>query len=1217
MLLVPAQAGAAPPSLTEAQSPVVPVKGNASFSAGGGYARLILKLDEDVEPEVVTAGSILVIRFKRPVDVPVDKLADAVPDYVGMARRDPDGMAIRLALSRKVTVNAMTAGERFFVDLLPDGWKGLPPPLPQDVVRELAERARVAERQLRQQKIAQEARKRPPVRVRASVQPTFVRFVFELPPGIGVSSALEDKKLSLVFSQALTFDLADAKLVAPSNISGIEQRTEGDGAVVSFATLGDVSVHSFREDANYVIDIGAEQAGKPAAPLLPVAEAKDAAKDTGKDTGRDAHAKDSHNDVREAKAAASVPPKPAAPASIPAAAPVAAAPAEPPPVQIMDEIKAAAAPPADAPAAPPPAKEPPAKEAPAQEPAMSAPRPPAAAEAPSAPPTSAPQPQAAPARDDGIKVQAARNSDGLRLTFPLGAAMPAAVFRRGETVWLVLDDIRTINTEAIRRDGGSLIGDVSAQRLDKGQAIRIRLGRPQLASLTGDNGALVLTFADTVEAPSQPLTATRNIADPARAHVAVMMAGPATVHRLADPDAGDALTVVTAPLPARGFVKRQDFVEFSLLESVHGVVVQSNADDLSVTASTDRVVLTRPGGLTLSSAALAPAQRLGAGPKPLFDIAEWDENREAVFNKRYDVLVAAAGQASGDDKLAANLDFARFYLARGFYAEAKGVMDLVLAKAKPGTEDATALIIRAIANILGNRPAAGLKDLANPVISNGYDLQLWKGLAAARQEKWPEAREKFKNAEFTIAALPKDLQREVLMAAMRASLEVKDYAGASARSNDIDLIGIPDRLKPAVMLMRAEIGEAMGREKDALAGYRDVMASDDRASASEARLREIALRQKRGDISPEDALAGLETLAVTWRGDDIELEALQQLARIYAARGRYMDSFAAARLATRLSPNSDVSRETQDETSALFAQLYLGEKGDTLPPIQALGMFYDYRELTPIGRRGDEMIRRLAERLAAVDLLDQAADLLQYQVDHRLEGAARAQVAARLATIYLMNRKPDRAASVLRATRLADLAGELRQQRMLLEARAQSDIGRHDLALDIVSNLGGREVTRLRSDIFWAARRWRESAEQIELYYGDRWKDFQPLSAAEKGDVIRAAIGYALAEDALGLARFREKYGPKMSEGADRVAFDIASQPAVASSAEFAEIAKMAAAVDTLDGFLREMKFRFPDATVARAPVTQPPAANAAPAEPASTGKLPKIGGVKSANAAR
>jgi hypothetical protein len=221
-------------------------------------------------------------------------------------------------------------------------------------------------------------------------------------------------------------------------------------------------------------------------------------------------------------------------------------------------------------------------------------------------------------------------------------------------------------------------------------------------------------------------------------------------------------------------------------------------------------------------------------------------------------------------------------------------------------------------------------------------------------------------------------------------------------------------------------------------------------------------------------------------------------------------------------------------------------------------------------------------------------------------------VAARLAMVYLTNRKPDRAIGALRATRIADLSGELRQQRLLLEARAQSDIGRHDLALEIISNIAGREAIRLRSDIYWASRHWRESSEQIELYYADRWRDFKPLSAVEKGDVIRAVVGYALAEDAIGLARFREKYAPLMSGDADRAAFETASKPAVANSAEFAEIARMAAGVDTLDGFLREMKTRFPDAT---AKATLPP--ETPKADPFTTGSLPRIIGLTRADAAR
>jgi len=124
--------------------------------------------------------------------------------------------------------------------------------------------------------------------------------------------------------------------------------------------------------------------------------------------------------------------------------------------------------------------------------------------------------------------------------------------------------------------------------------------------------------------------------------------------------------------------------------------------------------------------------------------------------------------------------------------------------------------------------------------------------------------------------------------------------------------------------------------------------------------------------------------------------------------------------------------------------------------------------------------------------------------------------------------------------------------------------------------------------------------------------NYPPLTPSEKSDVIRAVVGYALAEDALGLARFREKYAPLMNVGADKVAFDTASKPTSTNSSEFAAIAKMAASVDTLDGFLREMKTRFPDAT-ARAPL---PPENAR-GEPVHTGSLPEIVGLKRVEAKR
>lgn len=1175
-------------SITAEAAPADPVKGEATLTAQPGYARLVLKFKEDVPTEVIVAGAILVIQFKNSVDVPIDLLADSAPAYVGSVRRDPDGTAIRMALTQKVSVNVMTAGERVFIDLLPEKWVGLPPALPAEVVKELSERALAAERALRMQKIADEAKKRPPVRVRASVQPTFVRFVFEMPDGVNVSSSLGTEKFTLSFTAPLVFDLADAKIAMPANITSINQKIDGEASRVDIALVGEADIHSFREDKNYVVDVAFEPSQKPqtvspAKSSVPGDKASEFAQPTSEQIARlmKPDAKPSEIKPPEVKQ--------------PDVKPVDAKPPAPSPEAKTEAVIAKPEPAAPAPTpavvaeAPAPVKVPPV----ASPPAVKAPPPEVATAKPAA----------------GVTVEARLTSDDLRLTFPFSTPTAAAVFRRSDSIWLVFDTDQVIDTSAVRRDGGWIVADVEPVDLPKGRALRIRLNRPQLANLIGDERAWTLVLADKALPPQQPLIATRNMADPSRASVSVSLAKPGQLHRLNDPDAGDLLLVMTAGAPARGFIKRQDFVEFSLLESIHGVVIQQKSDDITAGISSDTLTLTRPGGLTLSTATSAP-ERAASLIRPVFDVTEWRDYQNAEFIPTRNKLLTKAAQATGTARLPVHVDLARFYLARGMYPEAKGVLDLAFSEIKPGEEDAPSLTVHAVASTLAGRPALAMADLNNPLVTANVDSQLWKALALARQEKWAEAREKFKNVEFAITALPLDLQRIVIADAFRASLEVRDYPGAGVRSNDLDVVGVGPEQTAAIALLRGRLAEALSRDQDALAAFQAAAGSADRPSAVEAQVRQIALRQKRSEISDDDALRDLEAISVTWRGDSIEVKTLEMLSRLYAAKGRYQEAFSAVRTATMLQPNSEASRKMQDEASAMFEQIYNGARGDDLPPVEALAMFYEFRDLTPIGRRGDEMIRRLADRLVAVDLLEQAGELLQYQIDHRLEGSARAQVASRLAMVYLMNRKPERAITALRTTRIADLAGEIRQQRLLLEARAQSDIGRHDLALDIISNVGGREAVRLRSDIYWASRRWRESAEQIELLYGDRWRDFQPLSPTEKSDVIRAVIGYALAEDAIGLARFREKYSPKM-DGGDRAAFDVASQPATANSADFARIAKMAATIDTLDGFLREMKARFPDA-MARAKL--PPEIKA---DPNPTGSLPEIIGLKRVKSGR
>src|ERR1700730_17599850 len=112
-----------------------------SVDTSGGFARIVYRFDGDVDANVRMSNGILVISFNVPVEVLTDRLTPAAAGYVRAARRDPGGKGLCIALARKVTLHSMQANDRLFVDLLPDSWKGPPPPLPSEVVEELGGRA--------------------------------------------------------------------------------------------------------------------------------------------------------------------------------------------------------------------------------------------------------------------------------------------------------------------------------------------------------------------------------------------------------------------------------------------------------------------------------------------------------------------------------------------------------------------------------------------------------------------------------------------------------------------------------------------------------------------------------------------------------------------------------------------------------------------------------------------------------------------------------------------------------------------------------------------------------------------------------------------------------------------------------------------------------------------------------------------------------------------
>src|ERR1700685_1948115 len=123
-----------------------PIKATLTATVNDGYARLVFDMSEYDEASVRLANNVLVIGFKRPIDVSVERLTSQIPDYIGAARRDPDGKGIRVALAQQLKLKATSAAEKYFVELLPTSWSGQPPGLPPEVVADLARRAGEADR---------------------------------------------------------------------------------------------------------------------------------------------------------------------------------------------------------------------------------------------------------------------------------------------------------------------------------------------------------------------------------------------------------------------------------------------------------------------------------------------------------------------------------------------------------------------------------------------------------------------------------------------------------------------------------------------------------------------------------------------------------------------------------------------------------------------------------------------------------------------------------------------------------------------------------------------------------------------------------------------------------------------------------------------------------------------------------------------------------------
>ncbi len=776
-----------------------------------------------------------------------------------------------------------------------------------------------------------------------------------------------------------------------------------------------------------------------------------------------------------------------------------------------------------------------------------------------------------------VPVSLRRQGTDATLQFDWAALPGTAVFRRGGSVWIVFDAEARLDLAELadmpRRhasawDAHSGPG-YTALRLSSSDATRIDVTRTETAWR--------VRLADTADTAPAALT----IAPEAGRAGSIRIAHPQarSVVRLDDPEAGGTLLVLTATGDERGVSATRRFVDGQVLVSNMGAAVQPFADDLDMVLVPGGARISRPGGLTLSG-----SEGEDDEPAPVFtadapafspaflDTAAWRGGQPF----RDGLRVAERRAADGGPE--AMLDLARYYLGWELGAEALGAVRLASEADADLGRSAQARAIRGAANYMLGRWLDAERSLADDTVAADPAAQLWRGAVAARREDWSEARRRFDEGADALGAHDAVWRQRFRALHARAALETGDLVAARRILRDVSADeGGDAQAQAEAGFAEARLAALEGDRDAARAQLARLSRSGWEPVQAPALLEQVRLDRAAGDMTDAQAIDALEALRYRWRGDGVELEAARQLGELYSQTGRHAEALEVLAAARERFPQAAATRRIAADMDRLFRRLFLDGEAEAMDPIRSLALFSEHDYLTPQGSDGDRMVRRVAQRLVAVDLLDSAATLLRHQVENRsMPGQARAAIASDLAVVYLMDGRDEDALRTLRSTRIAGISPELAAERRLLEARALTGLGRRDHALELIAADTGPAANRLRADIAWQDRDWPRVGRSLEALLGSRWEEAEPLEPVEAHDVLRAAIAYALAGDEASARRVEARYGELMAATAHAAAFDLAMRNhGPGGEVRLRDAVSSLAARQSIDPFLDGFSSRF------------------------------------------
>lgn len=822
----------------------------------------------------------------------------------------------------------------------------------------------------------------------------------------------------------------------------------------------------------------------------------------------------------------------------------------------------------------------------------------------------APVPATAPVRGNA-SVRVVEDANVTRVTVTWPAPARAAAFRRGEAIWLLFDAQGRVDLTGVARVGRRH-QNIETVQGEGVVGLRIPAAADVQVSASANENSWTFTLGSRAQASAAAELERVTLPD-GRGRLTARFGREGVVRWIRDPEIGDRIAVALMGGPARGVNARRATLEAALLPAAHGGVVEPRADDVTATFADGVLTVGRgDAGLIAAQAATVAQSELQAGLNEglASDVAAIDAPTQAADLVHVRETIAELMRLAADEgvqegaPVERRMALVRYLLQHELAAEALGALRIVAINQGELVEiDPEFRLMRAAANVMLGRSREAQADLSASALVNNPSAALWRGYAAASEQNWADARRELERGAGALEEHPAAWRARFQLALAQAAAELNDPAAAEAAARAA-MAEAPDRsMRMHARLIEARVVAMRGDATRALAMFDELSHINDEEVAVRASVEAIRLRRESGVMRAIDAIEPLEALRFRWRGDTTELDIVGMLGDVYSELGRWRDALGVMRTAVDRYPADPASRILRADMATLFERLFLDGEADQLEPIQALGLFYEFSDLTPVGPNGDRIVRLLSGRLVHVDLLEQAAQLLQHQVDTRLTGLGKAQVAADLAAIYLMDRKPDQALVAIANSRQPNMPATLLADRRILEARALLDLGRLDAAAELVERDRSEDAQRVRAEAAWRARDWQRASVELRALLALRTRGAE-LDAHGRQVVLRTGVALTLAGNEDGVRALYREYAGDLAGTPEADAFEIVASGIHADGAAIRDVARAVARTDLMERFLTRLRTEMTAQAAAAptpapaAPQTPPPQAAPVPATP-------------------